>query len=381
MNYTALQDLAVLIDIFCLYDHAQVLGRGVGMMFGGHSDLLAMMLTDEKFIDEQSAFQTSEEKIRKTAREHLAMFLDEADFEVFQKLLDFALEPGEVFALEYGPDTSYDLEMGEMQLKTLPSYKNIVDQLKVEQDALRGTAFLVRTFLYYAYADRAKIAFTPDTVRTPILRTILDQEKLFQSKLLEQVEATHDPSKEQYRGELLETLRSAHAQAMRGDTRLLSRVSPLASIVFMRASPKKERIVHEMQQLRHELAHVRKNIRDIEDKRLYGQAGEVVAANQRWDAIVNEIRRDYGGETLIRTFFRYGVNMGELGTAISQASLTSPLSLFNVLINAPKGVVDDIMRLWHRRPVIEIHKGRRALKGTGALRQTIGRLFGPIERD
>jgi hypothetical protein len=70
---------------------------------------------------------------------------------------------------------------GEDWLRTVPSHADIVRQLEKEADYHRASTFVVRSFLYLAYADVYEVVFTPDSVRAKPLGTIIKQRRAFQS--------------------------------------------------------------------------------------------------------------------------------------------------------------------------------------------------------
>jgi hypothetical protein len=175
LDWSALRDLSIFIDLFCLYDEATIIGRASDpSAYRGYSDFFGL-LDDTRFVKVDRVDSEAARKVTQSARKHLLTFLRDEHGEQFDQLLEFALHPSAAdYALSYRPDGREDVHLGDEWLRTTPSRRDVLEQLKAEADSdiTRGTTFLVRTFLYYAYADTNAIAFTPDSARTPVLKSI-----------------------------------------------------------------------------------------------------------------------------------------------------------------------------------------------------------------
>lgn len=358
VNWATIEDLSALIDLFCLYDRAIVIGhkndKPQSVPQSGLFDLF------KDFVN----FRPPEEEVeveafRRSASQHLATFLgDEEDSDRFRLVFEMVFRSARYNWAVTPPDTPDDLEIGKQWLLTAPTHADLVKLLKGEsEDAYRrGTAFLVRTFLYLAYANVNQIVFTPDTTRAPVLENILAKE-------------------EQFRGRLLSRLQ----KPFKDHQMLGRRVAPFAAIVFKRAAPDKRNIPAEMAKLREELAPLRNRLHDIED-RLQGRRSydEELAAEAQWNSILAEIERDF-----TRSSFRHASAEVKIERALNLAGPvnefidkpTSPGTWAKALLGAPLKVVYHTLR---RRPVIEIHRLQRQLPGSKQLEKLISNLFGEV---
>jgi hypothetical protein len=356
MDWAAVQDLSAFIDLFCLYDKVAVIGRGAYHGLLDQSSDFFGLIRDAHYVDVEVVKYDKAEAVAEIARKHLATFLGEQEPDRFRELLEFVLGPGQAqYGLSSMPDRSEDVAIGQQWLQTTPTHTDLVRQLEQEKDAVRGTTFLVRTFLYLAYADDAKVAFTPDAIRCLVLETVLDVE-------------------EQFRGRLLAVLRSSFERyPVFGDQELQRRVSPLTAIVFERATPKPERITGEMEKLRDELAPFRRRLHELEDKALWASRDEAVDASRRWEDMLAELERSFGAEPGLVSV-RRGLNFAESAAKVIEQP-TSWTAWSGALLSLPAEVISRVLS---RRPAIEIHRLRRQLPATGRLHNTIHRLFGEI---
>lgn len=354
VNWATIEDLSALIDLFCLYDRAIAIGHNYyepqSVPQSGLFDLL------KDFVNFSPPEGIEVEALSGSASQHLATFLgDEKDSDRFRSVL------ASVFSRSYKwvvrpPDTPDDIEIGRQWLLTAPTHKDLVKLLEGEDEyAYRGTTFLVRTFLYLAYANVSQIVFTPDTTRALVLENILAKE-------------------EQFRGKLLKHLQEPWKDRQMPD----GRVAPFAAIIFKRAHPDKRNIPTEMAKLREELTPLRKRLHDIEDRLLWRSNDESLAAEVQWNSILEEIKRDFSEPTFKHASAEVKIIRG-LNYARSLFDLTdkpmSPETWAKALLGAP---LEDVYRILRRRPVIEIHGLRRQLPGPGQLMSIISDLFGEV---
>jgi hypothetical protein len=250
LDLNSISELSKFIDIFCLYDKVTVLGR----------QAYSMMRRNSEFIDALDQIVEIKEfgdrtKVIDIASAHLGTYLDgrQGDASWKSRLLDAVLSPDAVErSFDPNPDSASDLELGDLWLKTLPTSADVVSELKKEREAHRGATFLIRRFLYLAYSDVTGLPFTPDAVRSVVLEKVLREEQALRSKLIAK-------------------LKEAGSMSLMGNnTHLTRRISPLASIVYERAWPKKENIVSEMVALRSELRSLRERLRSVEQELLVG---------------------------------------------------------------------------------------------------------------
>jgi len=371
-DWTTIQDLSAFIDLFCLYEKSVVLARGGVSPYDMTSNFFGL-LKDTSFIEIEHPTRT--EDVAATASKHLITFLGQQDQdpEDYIQLLDFALQPDQAsYCLTYKPDGVEEVQMGDEWFRSTPSHSDLLNLLRSEKNMARSATFLVRTFLYLAYADVHKITFTPDAVRTPVLEKVLDTEEEVQKGLVAHLESREESKSkgEEYREQLLSGIQSSWEQYPRTGTRNLERtVSPFAAVIFERSRSKKD-IIREMENLRRELAPFRKRLGDLEYKALWKSRDEAIEADLQWNRLIEEIERSYGPDPqliTIRRAINYGERIGEL--------IDKPLS-WKALTAALVGLPAEVLyRLLSRRPAIELHRLRHELPSHERLVKAINRLF------
>jgi hypothetical protein len=350
LRWDAIHDLCVLIDLFCLYDELRILGRQAYSMYPrADSDFWIAIDNVVKRDDAQA-----DHRIIEAACGHLGAYLGQAeDTEVFEPLFTDLLTPDSVTrSFSYHPDTEQDVAMGREWLQTLPPGTDVVEQLAREKDIHRPATFLVRTFLYLAYADAHRIPLTPDTARVPVLEGAKRRERNLRSQLLTKL---NEQSRE---GSLTDDF---------GD---LERVTPLASVVFERAWQHETSIPDEMRKLRDDLSRFRARIAESEKRLLWGNRKDELKASQNWQDIFAEIERDLGkGESLLKLSSLLGFAEGAVGAYAKPEDVKSWFKL----VDLPREI---IQRISARRSVIELHHLGDEMPSSGRLRWLVDRLFG-----
>jgi len=268
------------------------------------------------------------------------------------------LSPSEAeYGIHYRADGVEEIQLGREWLYTVPNRASLLRQLGREEDVARGTTFLVRTFLFdLAYADVAKLTFTPDAVRCPVLDNILKDEDEF------------------LRQALMSKLQSAWEHYPTSGYRELRRtVSPFAAIVFERAKNRSE-IASQMEILRKELAPLREKVHKLEEKALWGSRDEAVDAERKWEQVLTEIETNFGTDphlVSIKRAIAFGESIGEI--------IDKPTSWKNWLSSLTNLPLEIAARLVSQRPAIEIHRLRSKLPSPGRLAKSVERLFGQVQ--
>jgi hypothetical protein len=357
LDWESIQDLSTFIDMFCLYDKVTVLGRAATTdVYNSPSDFFGL-LRDMKFVEVENPSDEIVTSITDIATKHLATFLGEDESDRFQSLFNAAFEPSPAYyGLTYKPDRHEEIQVGKEWLLTTPTRLNLLEQLEKEQHYGRGATFLVRTFLYLAYADALKITLTPDAVRSPVLETVLAKE-------------------ESYRADILSKFKGQwETYPTRGEVELRRSVSPFAAIVFNKAASKSD-IPQQMAKLRYETEALRKELQKAEDKALWWTSrDEAVRAERKWNEVLAEIEVNFGADPRLVTIKR-GLNFAEsVGGVIEKPH--SPKSWIQT-ITGP--VYDIVSRFIARGPAVEIHALKSQLQSPNELRKDIESLFGKIQ--
>jgi hypothetical protein len=352
-DWSSIQDLAVLIDLFCMYDTAVALGRHVHHG-GARPPALSDLLLKSDFLQ---IYDLPNESVLKqvtgAARNHLGTYLGNRNVgEEFDKLLQSSLSNYSAFyTLASVPDRGEEIETGSAWLKTAPQSRDILIQLLQETGLQRAANFVIRTFLYLGYHEVSGLVFVPDAVRIPLVGNVVASEKEVRDKIL----AALAP-------------RSMSSPEM---TQLsVNRISPLASIVFERASQRSQ-IIQQMVNLRDELAPMRKRIRGAEEKIFYGKGVEVNDGVKEWKLVADEVHKSFGDEPhliSLRSILSLGRAIGEVTDEPGKAK-----NWMGFLLGMP---FEMISRVLSRRPAVELHRLRDEVPGSNRLLVSVERLFG-----
>jgi hypothetical protein len=217
--------------------------------------------------------------------------------------------------------------------------------------------FVLRTFLYLAYADVDNLPFVPDSTRQHILvSAVVRADELFTPLARE----------------LQVTLSDAVANSLPGGD-IYRDTPPLSAIVFERARSKRGRVVPEMVALREELAPLRERLRRFEYDLYFGTADQAKDAKAKWDNALHEADEAFGSRPRLWSW-RGAAKFGEqLGEAIDKP--TSFASWSKALVGLP---IEVISRLVRRRTLVGLHRLEHELPAAGRLSETVRRLFSPV---
>jgi hypothetical protein len=290
----------------------------------------------------------------KTAGSHLAAYVnDPAGFERYAGLINAILRPApdnQYFGLE--SDVVDDFRTGVEWFRTLPDGADPLSLLSKEAFH-RQITFVIRTFLYLAYADENEIPFTLDEARAEVLEPVIVAERNLRSKLLEQLKKASDEP------------------ALLGNVDVLRNTTPLTAVVFSRASGRAG-IAREIIDLREELLATRTRLCEAEDELFWATHDEGVRAFTKWNDVFAELRRRYGeAEGLVSC-------KGLLGFADKAAKIFLEPTKWPKLVGLP---IEIVRRAIARRPIIEIHRLAEELPGSCGLQESIKRLFGEVIDD
>ena len=185
LDWASIQDLCVLINLFCLYDNVVVLGRQANPVQQRNDSGIYEVLSDQEFVQvhEVTDKKTTEE-ISRVARSHLRSVLRPGtDTSLYDSLMKRSLHPSEVvFGLtrlpdQVQPDQVQDFGFIPEWLVDEPSYDEFLSKLENRNNVPRSYTFMARTFLYLGYSDVKGLSFTPDTARVPVVEQICRSEE------------------------------------------------------------------------------------------------------------------------------------------------------------------------------------------------------------
>jgi hypothetical protein len=359
ISKASLQDLSVLIDLFCLYDRVVLIGpQEMRITALRLSSELTRLLYESAFVEIHDLCAEEIEAMSVAAQRHLAAFLGVGNVDRYDRLFRFALSPGETsHSMRFEPHGTPDIERWRSLLSSPSSREDLLCRLQDENSIARGFTFLVRTFLYLGYADVTKLTFTPDAVRCPVLDGILrDEDKFLRQALMDKLQSVWEQHPTSgYRG-------------------LRRTISPFAAIVFERAKNRCE-IVPQMVALRKELEPFRERLHGLEETALWGSRDEAVDAERRWGQVLGEIETNFGSDPHLVSIKR-AIAFAESAVGTIADSPTSWKDWLSGLTSLPLEVA---ARLYSQRPAIEIHRLRSQLPSPGRLAQSAERMFGPVE--
>jgi len=348
-NWKAIHDLSVFIDTFCLYDEIVVLGRQAYSMLPNRSDIISAA---KEIIRIEEPFPNA--RVIGTACGHLGAYLnEEMSADKFQPLIESLRDYHSVaLAFSTTPDGPDDFRQGEEWLRTVPEKSDILAALGRDKEFHRGVTFLVRTFLYLAYADIYRLAFTPDSTRARVLEPIAQSERKLRQMLLEKL-------KKEFQN-----------HSFGNDINVRRHITPLASVVFDRAYPKLENIAREMVELRYDLAPIRERLRRVENKLADGTRKDELAVAREWGQVFQEIEKVYGfGEGLLslQSTLAFAESAGEF--------VEKPVNpgTWAKILTLPAHMLRRMLNRW---PVLEIH--RVQFPSSEKLQNVVHRLFGDI---
>jgi hypothetical protein len=369
IKWSDVNDFAVFVDLFCLYEDVQALGRRSYSYFSTTNTSLREIISEANFV-RIAEFNTSDGFIE-TACAHLSLFLDDdKESRRYSELVRSILSPDSVErALSMYPDGIQSFETGELWLKTAPDRANLVHLLKGDNRLHREITFVIRTFLYSAYADIEGIPFTPDTARSTVLGPIIAKEQEIWTKLANAIRA------KDIAGQLTDSLRNSFEQRSKApDFGLTRRISPLAAIAIERSRGNRRKIYPEVFRLRRELAPMRRRLEEAERIILNGTSDQELASIKKWNAAISEIEKAFGqGEGVIN--WKRLPGFSEASADIIDDP-TSTSSWVTALVGLP---IETIRKISARNLAIEVHSLRSQLPGSGRLQSYLSSMFGKIE--
>ncbi len=359
-DWSSIQDLCVLINLFCLYDNVLVLGREASphVLLRQNRSSIYEVLDDQKFVQVDAVVDKEmAKKVSSAARSHLRSVLPaEADINKYDNLLSQALRADEVaFGLTRKPDRGEDyLTIREWE-KRPPSDRAFLAKLENGHNAQRSMTFMARTFLYVGYMNVRRLAFVPDTTRVPLVDMISKREDDLRGSLLKVLQKSNKEQPQTQPDEIWDT------------------ITPLAAIVLNGARTR-DGIARQMADLRYEMTDLRARLRQLEEATLGNETRtEEKAALRKWHEINKEISRSFGeGGSLLTRKNVFDFGAPALKTGLDPANPANWLKLMAAL------PFEALGRLINRRPVVELIRLKNDIPGTGSIKKNIKRLFGDV---
>jgi hypothetical protein len=361
LDWSSIQDLCVLINLFCLYDNVLVLGRDASprSLLQQNRSSIYEVLDDQEFVQVDAVGDKEmAKKVSSAARSHLRSVLPAgANINKYDELLSGALRPDEVYyGLTWKPDRSNKDNQNIREWENHPpSDRAFLAKLKNGNEMQRSRTFMARTFLYLGYMNVRELAFVPDTTRAPLVDMISKREDDLRGSLLEVLQNSNKEQRQTQPDEIWDT------------------ITPLAAIVLHGARTR-DAIARQMADLRDQMTDMRVRLRKLEEAALGVETRtEEKAALRKWHEINKEISRSFGegGSLLTRK------NVFDFGAPALEAGLdpTNPAKWLKLMAALP---FEALGRLINRRPVGALIGIKNDIPGTGAMKKDIKRLFGDV---
>jgi hypothetical protein len=346
VSWSTINHLSTLIDVACLYNQITVIGRQAYSVYPSNGSPLFSALNGSININE---FATHE---KQAAAIHLAAFLEDAEGAPrYQRLIEYTCTPDAVAnSVRMDPDLKSDFRSAHEWLKALPNGSDPHDALRNNRVFHRAVTFLVRSFLYIAYAGEKQAPFAPDEVRAEALEPVMVQDRGWRQEVLNSIKTATD------------------RPTLYADINISRHTTPFASVVFKNARTRQD-IGQEILSLREKLAPTRARLVEAEDALYWVRQQDEARARERWNGVFEELKKQFGeGHGIVS--LRSAVGYAEKGAeaVLDQSKLVK-------LIGLP---IEIVTRYLARRPVIEIHKVAQELPGSRQLRADIQRLFGDV---
>jgi hypothetical protein len=345
INWSTVRHLSLLIDLMCLYNEIRLIGRDSHHVYKPDRSELFSTLSELVRIGEFNP-----DDIEIAAARMAVYYSDSAGPDRYRALIYATSTSDGECVVQQSPDEKRDLHRADEWVKGLPKDADPNSALQRDGWIHREVSFLVRTFLYFAHASSAKIAFTPDEVREEALEPMITADRNLRQRILTSMREAADKA------------------VLVGDVDIVRNTTPLAAIVFSRASDRKD-IARQITILREELSALRARLGEAEDSLYWATHDEEAIASAKWNAVFGELERRYGEGTGV-------VNYRSLLTFSLEniESIIDPTKLVK-LIGLP---ISALRRYLTRRPIFEIHRLAQQLPGNQRLCREVERLFGRV---
>lgn len=357
VSLEVLEDLSALIDLLCLYEELQVLGDPEHPPFLTHQTPFFDGIRESSAVRVTRPDANQEERLATLTRSHLGVFLPSTAAGELDDWVEHALALSEVpNERERVATMNAAARLNPPEFIADPNPEDVAEALKEPKDPFGLRPFVVRSFMYLAYAELSDTPWAPDAMRNPLMSAALRSERDIASQLRQ-------------------TLRDQWEKYPElGVVDVRKRVSPFAAIVLERCKGDRTAIVSEAMRLRHELKSIRDQMSDTERDLHDGSRDAATKAARKWTGILNEISQSYGPSPRI-VDITSGLGLAEDATEIIE-DVSSAKAWVKGLANRP---VQAVVRLFRRRPVAHIHRLRAELPASGRLLAALRRVFPETE--
>jgi hypothetical protein len=354
ISWAVLEDLSSLIDLLCMYDRLRVIGDPDQPPFLTHKTDFFGAMRGSRAIDVHAPSGPKLEALHSLTRRHLRLCLPALPISDVDSWLSKA------FALNAVPEVrervatmNAEVRLGAAPELSTGDFSQLANVLARPDDQLALRPFVVRTFMYLAYAEIEEMPFAADSSRRVLASNAIACESDLASQLLERI-------KNQWK-----------KYPSVGAVRLRSRTSPFSAVVFERSKGDRRAIPTEILQLRDELKSIRERVAEFERRILSAtERDDEVRAESKWNAVLGEIERSFGPSPRLVSLSS-GIALADaVGKVLDHPQ--KPTSYLSALEKLP---LDIVVRLFRRQPMAQAHKLRSELPSSSRLVSAIRSVF------
>ena len=173
ITWDTVRDLSVLIDLFCLYDRLEIMGRQAYSMLPKVNSDFHGALTDVLHVDNVKG-----EKVLNAACGHLVAFLGERSVTELSRFFIGCNIPILILrAYSPLPDGPDEVATGKMWLQTLLTVRILSRKTIATGTSIGASPSWRGRSSILAQADASGLTLTPDNARSAVLETVNHEEK------------------------------------------------------------------------------------------------------------------------------------------------------------------------------------------------------------
>lgn len=335
-------DLATVITLACMYDRLVLVGPS--HLLDGPGEFLHYLRTS--LVETRDPADKDWKRAVRYAETYLGAFLKKGRIReaepIFAEILHMSRRVG-VDRLD--PDGPDDLALGRELLDGVNDSDDLRERLQSTSNRI-VVAFVLRTFLYLALADKMRIPLAGDSTRHDLLSEIA---KDSQTRLREAI---------------LATMTDGVQAAAHLSRPLRTIASPYSAIVFSQSNERND-LVPRLRELREQQLSFRLSLRPFEEKLELAMGGELAQVQAHTGAAIDALEDTYG------------VKGAEDLTIYHVIGAAKPIA--DLLAGKPSAIWQEAARKLvakdARIALAELHKLHRKLPSTATQDRDIERLF------
>jgi len=348
ITWSGLEDLSALIDLLCMYDSLVVIGDPANPPFLTHTTDFFGAMRGSRAVDVQGPPEP--DALADLTSRHLTLCLPDLTSDQVASWIDASLRLNRIPEdRERVATMNADIRLGD---SLPPSPSDLARRLADPGDAAGLRPFVVRTFMYSAYAELAGIPFAVDSARFHLVAASAARESNLASQLLASLR------------------RQWEDFPVVGHAPLRRRTSPFSAIVLERCGGDRRAVPDEILRLRDEMSAIRKRLAEAEEAIRSAETRDAaIRREQKWRGILGEIERSFGPSPSLVSLHHGLALSGAAGKALGASD---PSGYLAALCELP---VEVVARLYKRQPVAVLHALRSHIPNARRLAEAIQRVF------